>query len=610
MAFESIKRAVAQIHYANSSNIVGTGFLIAEGYLLTCAHVVREALSASESVVGASLQVTFFNATEPQSAEVIFYDFDELTYGSDAAVLYIPKALGLVATTELLRPLRQYSEAALQVFGYPGNDAAGRNLTAVTRGEVSGGWVQIEDTKMPGLSVEAGFSGSPVWCNAAQGIVGMVVARHQGQVTDKVGFMIPLQQLQSARQAVEQHSLLTVLSPYQETLIDQITAAYQVCRPGIWPAPLQRELQFRLADMAQMSAHKLFEFVACLLNQPGIQAIQADLITWFDCYKRDGLELSALLTQMREQQGKNGAKQGQVFEPRLLVKVQADKTTKGEPYQINAWMVPDSRRYNLATGEGYDPATGTGAKELMPQNWQKYVDQPGAIDLTAGVRYDDLPVLLADYLDQVASQGIAFQALTVELFLPFPLINEAVEQCCIPVEFGFPEPLGVGQDRAHVVVRSQERLEFARGLVLWETKWNRLQNELSAAATDALVDGDRYSARALQAELKQALGLRLTQRLPVAANQGEIGLILATGTPAAIWLRCSDRDLANRLHYDVLDDCLAQVPEKVCSLRRNTFALDEEAESDSPIELGHHLSFLWEDFYRVPPSITYSDSQL
>lgn len=610
MEFEASKRAIAQIHFANSDVIAGTGFLVAEAYLVTCAHVVREALYAPEKLIGASLSVTFFNTSKPQPAEVIFYDFVETSYGRDVAVLYLSDAAQRGASLAQLKPLRQLQGAELNVFGYPGNDAAGRNLTAVTRGEVSGGWVQIEDTKVPGLSVEAGFSGSPVWCNAAQGIVGMVVARHQGQGQEKVGFMIPMQQLQLARQSAEQHALFALLSPHQDALSDQITAAYRVCRPHFWAESYQTELVFRLTDMATMSPQKLFEFVACLLNQPGVQTIQADLIAWFDRYKRDGIELSALLSQMREQQDEKATNQGQVFEPRLLVKVQADKTTKGEPYQVNAWVVPDSRRYKPATGEGYDPATGTGAQELMPQDWHKYVDQPDSIDLTAGVRYGDLPILLADYLDQVASRGVAFQTLTVELFLPFPLINEAVEQCCIPVEFGFPAPLGIDQDCAHVVVRSQERLEFARGLVLWEAKWNRLQNELSAAAKDAFVDGDRYSARALQAELKQALGLRLTQRLPLAANQGEIGLILATGTPAAIWLRCSDPDLVNRLHDDVLNDCLAQVPENVCSLRRNTAALDEEAEPESPIELGHHLSFLWEDFYRVPPSITYSDSQL
>ncbi len=206
MTFEASKRAIAQIHVAKSRAIAGTGFLVAERYLLTCAHVVKEALFAPDDPLGSVLEVTFFNAAEPQQATVIFYEFEEHRYGRDAAVLYLPEDAPGAITLAPLRPLQHYNGAELQVFGYPGNDAAGRNLTTITNGEVSGGWVQIEDTKVPGLAVEAGFSGSPVWGKAEGGIVGMVVARHQGQATDKVGFMIPVQQLQAARQAVEQHS--------------------------------------------------------------------------------------------------------------------------------------------------------------------------------------------------------------------------------------------------------------------------------------------------------------------------------------------------------------------------------------------------------------------
>ena len=357
-----------------------------------------------------------------------------------------------------------------------------------------------------------------------------------------------------------------------------------------------------------MSERKLVEFAACLLNQPDTEAIRNDLIAWVENFKTDDITLSELLTQMREKQenlvSQSAKSQGHKG------RIQADKTTKKEPYQVNAWVVRDSRRRNPVAREGFDPSTGEGAEALIPLNWRKYVDDPDSIDLTAGVKYDYLPILIADYLDQVASRGITLQDLTIEFFLPLSLINHAVEQCYVPVEFGFPAPLGVDQECSHVVIRSQERLEFARGRKAWEDKWLRLQDERSTAALNAFVDGDQYLPRALQNELKQALGLKLTGRLPKAANQGDIGLMLATGTPAAVWLRCHTEELATRLNADILGDCLETVPGKVCEIRRNTSALDEDADPDSSTELGHHLSFLWEDFYRVPPSITYSDSQL
>jgi hypothetical protein len=37
-------------------------------------------------------------------------------------------------------------------------------------------WIQIEDVKAQGFAVGLGFSGSPVWDEQLQGVVGMVVA--------------------------------------------------------------------------------------------------------------------------------------------------------------------------------------------------------------------------------------------------------------------------------------------------------------------------------------------------------------------------------------------------------------------------------------------------
>lgn len=611
MEFEASKRAIAKIHYKNNNDIAGTGFLIAERYLLTCAHVVKEALFARENIEGSFLDVTFFDTIQPKQAEVIFYDLDELNYGRDTALLYLPEASQLVVSPLSVCTLQKVDGTTLKIFGYPGNDAAGRNLTAITTGEVDGGWIQVEDTKVPGLSIEAGLSGSPVWGKAEQAIVGMVVARHEGQDQAKVGFIISSQKLQAAQKAIRCHSLLALLEPYKETFSEQITTAYKVCRPDTWLAPFQSQLEQQLKDLIQMSENKLVEFTACLWNQPGTECLQADLLAWVERYKNDSINFSELLLKMKEQQEKVAPGALQTFEPCLLISVQADRNTQKEPYQINAWVVPNTRRYNSATREGYNPATGEGADSLKIAALEDYMGaSDDSIDLESGIGYEHLPILLADYLEQVADRGISLEDLTIEFFLPMSLLNQPIEQCSVPAKYGFPTPLGVDEDCAHVVVRSQERLEFARGRQAWETKWNRLQDESHTAAIDAFLDGDELSPRALQKPLKSALGLRLTKKLPKAEGQGEIGVLLATGTPAAIWLRSHACGLADQLHDEILDGCLTQVPTKVCSLRRNTSALDEEADPKSSTELGHHLSFLWEDFYRVPPSIVYSDANL
>ena len=227
MEFEASKRAIAQIHYNNSDNIAGTGYLVAERYLLTCAHVVKEALFAPEEAKGQSLSVTFFGTTKPQQAEVICYDFDESAYGADAAVLYLSEDSQSEGCPASLSSLRELNDAELRVFGFPNNDKAGRNLIARTRGEVSGGWVQVVNAEALGLAIEGGFSGSPVWSDAEQGIVGMVVARHDGRDSAQVGFIIPVQKLNKPLLAIQQHSLLQLLLPAQDILVEQLTTGLQ-----------------------------------------------------------------------------------------------------------------------------------------------------------------------------------------------------------------------------------------------------------------------------------------------------------------------------------------------------------------------------------------------
>ncbi|MEM7769093.1 MAG: trypsin-like peptidase domain-containing protein [Cyanobacteria bacterium P01_A01_bin.37] len=613
MEFEASKRAIAQIHFADFNTIAGTGFLVAEGYVLTCAHVVKEALRSPEHVIGSELSVTFFNTTQPHQATVIFYEFEQHDSGRDAALLYLSAMPKLAIEAIPLCPLsqQQLNDAALRVFGFLNGDRAGRNLTAVTRGETSGGWVQIEDTKAPGLAIESGFSGSPVWCDASQSSVGMVVARHVGQDDAKVGFMIPVQKLQIPLQALKKHALLEILVPHHDALSEQITTAYKVCRPDTWSEPFENELEHRLADMALMSSGKLVEFAACLWNQPRVDPVRTDLIAWIERYKSEDKDLAALLKQMEERQQQVAPQHMNVVKPCLLIRIQADKATKKEPYQVDGWLVPNSTRYNAETREGYEPKTGEGAETLKLLNWQKYLDIPESEDLTDGVRYEHLPALIADYLDQVARRNIRVEDLTIEFFLPLPLINQAIEQCPIPVEYGFPAPLGIEERCPHVVIRSQERLDFARGLKQWETKWNRLQDELHGPAIDAFVDGNELTPKRLQNALASALGLKLTKKLPKASNQGEIGVLLATGTPAAVWIRCPDSPhLAASLDTTILNCCLERVPDEVFSLRRETSELDEDVSPLASSELGHHLSFLWEDFYRVPPNITYSHEKL
>src|SRR5262249_19187221 len=60
----------------------------------------------------------------------------------------------------------------------------------VLRAAQAGGWLQIEDVKQTGHFVEPGFSGTPVWDEALEGMVGIVVSSDT-RTELRAAFVIP-----------------------------------------------------------------------------------------------------------------------------------------------------------------------------------------------------------------------------------------------------------------------------------------------------------------------------------------------------------------------------------------------------------------------------------
>jgi hypothetical protein len=100
--------------------------------------------------------------------------------------------------------------------------------------------------------------------------------------------------------------------------------------------------------------------------------------------------------------------------------------------------------------------------------------------------------------------------------------------------------------------------------------------------------------------------------MPQTTKQGEIALLVATGTPVALWVRCQSNtiDWGDCLDQQVLNCCIDTLPKQVLSLRRATAEMENETDREVSQELGHHLSFLWENPHHVPPDLMYSDKTL
>ncbi|MEA5557889.1 trypsin-like peptidase domain-containing protein [Nodularia spumigena] len=191
--------------------MVGIGFLVAEKYALTCAHVVGEALLISSSIANipdGEIQVDFplANSTEKIKATVVYWhptsDLNSDLIIEDIAVLKLEYLPSQAQPTRLILS-ENISKHPFKVFGCPQGVAFGVWATGVLSEQNAKQWVQLEDTKVTGYAIAKGFSGSPVWDEQLQGVVGMVVAADTKLEAAKASFMIPNQTLVKAWQYLE-----------------------------------------------------------------------------------------------------------------------------------------------------------------------------------------------------------------------------------------------------------------------------------------------------------------------------------------------------------------------------------------------------------------------
>jgi S1-C subfamily serine protease len=235
--FNSHKTSIIRLFYQEKL-AVGIGFLVSEQYAVTCAHVVAQALqipSTTPTIPEGEIKVDFplLNSTDKFSATVVCWhpesvlDSDEAI--EDIAVLKLERLPPSVQPTCLILS-ENLANSPFKVFGCPAGVPFGVWATGILSEPNAKQWVQIEDTKVTGYAIEAGFSGSPVWDEQLQGVVGMVVAADRKREKAKVAFMIPMQTLVKAWQNLESIVIRTkerekevkpALSPARKRFLEQ-----------------------------------------------------------------------------------------------------------------------------------------------------------------------------------------------------------------------------------------------------------------------------------------------------------------------------------------------------------------------------------------------------
>jgi tetratricopeptide (TPR) repeat protein/S1-C subfamily serine protease len=204
-----LEPSIVRIRKSNGT-VVGAGFLVQEKYVLTCAHVVAQALGISLYTPEKPLEDVHldFPSIEPGKilkARVVIWrevqennSFPPPEDGEDIAVLKLETDPPVGAIPAPLLSKNNLEAHRFAAFGFPDGHDNGVWAYGVLCGRQGAGWVQIEAEKEPGFRVEPGFSGTPIWDKKLKGIVGIAVAADLERIEAKVAFMIPTELLVKA----------------------------------------------------------------------------------------------------------------------------------------------------------------------------------------------------------------------------------------------------------------------------------------------------------------------------------------------------------------------------------------------------------------------------
>lgn len=186
---------------------VGAGFLVGDRLVATCTHVAVAALGlrdTPEEAPVAELRLDFPRLAAGQifSARITAWDA-----AADLAGLEL-----LAAPPADARPARLVDAPDLwghpfRAFGFPRGYDNGVWASGRIRAPTANGWLQIEDVKATGYTVQPGFSGGPLWDDELGAVVGMVVAADSPSI--RAAYGLPVKRLASTWQKIAE-----CLSPF------------------------------------------------------------------------------------------------------------------------------------------------------------------------------------------------------------------------------------------------------------------------------------------------------------------------------------------------------------------------------------------------------------
>lgn len=166
---------------ATNGHIVGAGFLIAPGHVVTCAHVAAAVLGVeprTEIAPAGELAAEFplLPSGAQVRAEIIEWLPLRADETGDVAVLRLLEDAPEGAAAVPIVPESEVWGHRFRVCGFPRGHDGGRWVGGELRARQGNGWIQLE-ADVGRAEVERGFSGAPVWDEDTGAVAGMMVTK-------------------------------------------------------------------------------------------------------------------------------------------------------------------------------------------------------------------------------------------------------------------------------------------------------------------------------------------------------------------------------------------------------------------------------------------------
>ncbi|MEM9567030.1 MAG: trypsin-like peptidase domain-containing protein [Cyanobacteria bacterium P01_E01_bin.34] len=600
LSIDDYEKSIARIF--NGDNFaIGTGCLVAPRYVLTCAHVVLQALGVNDDTPRKKIWSQYLDAPDRD----IFIDFPVLATSLDSTdsneilarvVVWRPYSLesGDIAILQLQKcapsealPLPfaessavDMSSSKLSVFGFSQGQASvgSRADKYQLKGNSVGGRFQLfKPSNVPGVTIQPGYSGAPVWNQSLNKAIGTIVtaATNVKQGDDWTAQAISTLSLKSALSEMQAICLDERLIGCIETCVSEtekaslmanIETALERCNPN----GKGKEIRQQLIELASdRNPLKSWENEGRLVRFALMLAWMASSPHTFDVIKswveECQLKFDPLLTKLTREMKESKISQSGVCK-HLMVVVEEAQDRPGR-WRMSIWPVEERDDYNT------DSPLRPIANEVCSKQ--------------------ELPIFIRKQMRKKIGTGRPF----VHLFLPRELFDDGLEM--LPsTETGRLAETTLGCEYPCVLRTNLNTFPFSGYKYYhddWQERWSQIEAVLENNSISVFKPVDcRKTGRSLLNILQAIKAARLENCEIVHKFLDMVNEELAL--PVVLWTRSQ--------HWQSeLSSILAG---KVCSLPER---VREEREAayygEQKDALGYHLSMVWEDPKILPPDMQF-----